>query len=678
MAHRALERSSEGFRPDIQGLRAIAVLAVVLYHAHLPGLTGGFVGVDIFFVISGYLICGLLARELTATGRIDLPGFWLKRARRLLPNAALTLLAVLIGTALLQPGYQFLPVSRGVMAAALSFANLHFAARDVDYFADDAHPSPVLHFWSLSVEEQFYIAWPLMLALMALLFRRTAAKNAIWLLAFVWVTSFIAAMIAVRFSMPMAFYHCELRAWQLATGGLLAALAPRLATVPVRWRVAAGWLGVAGMTAAMLTFNDTIAYPGFWSLIPTLSAAGVLGAPRGKGSPSSLLALAPLRWIGDRSYSLYLWHWPALVLLPSMMPGSELAVPSALAVAAVVAAATYQWVEAPIRDMRLELSPRWPGFAVAVASVAVVLMGTHLLAKPVWHRDKVLTALEKAVKTASADKGENAKSRCSRKFEDSDQPLCAFGDVGASRTAVLLGDSHASQWFEAIDKVAKANGWRLLAWTKSACPISEVSIWYKRLRSRYWACETWRDGVLARLTGAERPQKVFLASSLSSANYVLDPVGGAVLAKDEGAIAWRDGLTATILKLKAAAVEPIVIADTPQAGPQFADCLATGKGTACDRRRSDAFPAYRPDIEASRLAGAALIDLSDRLCGPKTCSAMRDGLVVYRDPSHLAPHFALGLADAFQPFLPPPQLADEDIAVSSIDQSGAKDLQVTP
>ncbi len=672
MAQRRAQPGSAAFRPDIQGLRAVAVLAVVLYHAHLPGLTGGFVGVDIFFVISGYLICGLLNRELAATGGIDLARFWLKRARRLLPNAALTLLAVLIGTALLQPGYQFLPVSRGVMAAVLSFANLHFAARDLDYFADDAQPSPVLHFWSLSVEEQFYIAWPLMLALAAWLYRRKAAQNAIWLLACVWLASFLAAMIAVRFSMPLAFYHCEMRAWQLATGGLLAVLAPRLAAVPVGWRSAAGWVGLAGISVAMVTFDDTLAYPGFWSLLPTLSTAAVLAAPQSWGAPSSVLALAPLRWIGDRSYSLYLWHWPALVLLPSTMPGSDLAVPAALAVASLVAAVTYHLVEAPIRDMRFGLSPRWPGFAMAVASIAVVLMGTHVLAKPIWHRDKVLVAFEKAVKTARADKGRNIKAHCNRTFVQVDQPLCAFGDAAATRTAVLLGDSHAAQWFEALDTVAKTNGWRLLTWTKSACPIADIPTWHKRLRSRFFACETWRKAVLARLIGAERPQVVFMASFVESAGLVLNPETGAVLPRSVGVPAWRDGFAATIRKLQDADIETVVIADTPRANSTYADCLAAGKGKACDRPRSEAAPKDRPDIEAAMQTGAKMLDLTDRICGPDSCPAQKDGLIVYRDQSHLTSHFAASVADAFQPFLPPPQIADEDIAVSSIDP------QITP
>ena len=663
---RRTSTAGSAFRSDLQGLRAIAVLAVVLYHAHCPGLTGGFIGVDIFFVLSGYLICGLLSRELAATGRIDLARFLLKRARRLMPNAALVLIAVLFATALLQPGYTFPVVARGVTAAALSFANLHFAARDVDYFADDAHPSPVLHFWSLSVEEQFYLAWPLLLVVLAWSTRRNTARHAISLLGGIWTLSFMAAMIAVRFDQPLAFYHTELRAWQLATGGLVSALAPQLERVPAHWRIAMGWLGLTSLVIDMLKFDQTLAYPGLWALLPTLSTAAVLATPAASASPSSLLSLAPLRWIGDRSYSLYLWHWPALVLMPALLPRSDLAVPAALVLAALAAAIAYQFVEMPIRRMRFGLAPRWPGFAMAAACIGVVLIGSNLLSKPLWHRDQTTVRLERAVKLAALDKGRNVVAGCHRTFAETDQPLCAFGDTAATRTAVLLGDSHASQWFEALDKVAKANGWRLLAWSKSACPIAEVQVWNRLLHSRYSACETWRKSVLARLISIERPQKVFLASFVEFADAVLQPTTGALMPHEAGVSLWRDGFAAIIQQFQSADIEPIVIADTPQAELQFADCLAMGRGPACDRPRAAALPKDRPDVEAATLTGAKVLDLTDRLCGPEICPAMLNGQIVYRDRHHLTARFAASLSDAFERYLPKAGPVDDDIMVSSI------------
>ncbi len=657
-----------GFRPDIQGLRAIAVLAVVLYHAHMPGLPGGFVGVDIFFVISGYLICGLLHRELATTGRIDLARFWMRRSRRLLPNACLTLLAVLFATAVLRPGYTFPEVAKGVAAAALYYANVYFAARDVDYFADDAHPSPVLHFWSLSVEEQFYIAWPLLLVLAVALFRRNAVRGAVWLIGAVWVLSFISSIIAVRFNQPLAFYHSEMRAWQLATGGLLAMFEPALASVPDRWRVVVGWLGALGLFACLMLFNESMTYPGFWALLPTVATAGVLAVPRRAhdwNSPATLLGLPPMGWIGDRSYSLYLWHWPVLVFAASRYPNASFATPIALGLAAALAWASYRWVEAPIRDGRLNLEPNWRGFAMAAAAVAVVLLGSNLLAKPYWHRSSATLALEHTLRLAAADRGRNVQQRCNRLFDQADQPLCAFGDVNASRTAVLFGDSHAAQWFEAVDKVAKANGWRLLAWTKSACPAAEISIWHKKLRARFVTCEQWRQNVLARLTGAERPQKVFIASFVETTGSVWDVSTGTILARPEGERVWRDGFASAIRRLQAAGVEPIVIADTPQANAQFVDCMVLGGGSSCDRPRDQAVPASRPDVDAATMTSAAVIDLTDRICGRDICSVQHDGMIVYRDRHHLTARFAASLADAFEPFLPAAVAGDQELVTSS-------------
>ncbi len=657
------------FRPDIQGLRAIAVLAVVLYHAQLPGLTGGFIGVDIFFVISGYLICGLLQRELVATGRIDLAGFWLKRARRLLPNALLILCAVLIATALLRPGFNYPVVARSVMAAALSFANLHFAARDVDYFADQVRPNPVLHFWSLGVEEQFYVVWPVLLALVAWCWRRSAAQHAVAMLGAVWLLSFAAAMIAIRFDQPLAFYHAEMRAWQLATGGLIAALQSHLAITSARLRVTAGWLGLGGMAIGFATYNEMLTYPGVWALLPTLSTAAVLAAPIRAGSwygPSVLLSLAPLRWIGDRSYSLYLWHWPVLVFLPALLPGVSWSPALALLLATAIACAAYSCVELPIRELRLGLAPRWPGFAVAAASIAVVLVGTTVLTHPIWPRDKAVVKLERMLKQASTERGRNFFAKCHRTLLQADQPLCAFGDVTATRTAVLLGDSHASQWFAAVDQIAKANGWRLLSWTKSACPIADVPTWNQRLHSRFAACENWRAEVMARLTGADRPQKVLLSSSVDLSGAVLDPETGVVLSQDDGLVAWREGMVRTLRKLQAAGIEPVVIADIPRAELLFADCLAAGRGAACSRPRAEAVLKDRPDTDAATQVGAMVLDLTDRICGPTSCPTMRDGVIVYRDNNHLTTRFVRTLAVAFEAFLPKAQPADEDMAVASI------------
>ena len=647
------------FRPDIQGLRAVAVLAVMLYHAGLPGIPGGFVGVDIFFVVSGYLICGLLDRELTATGRIDLAGFWLRRARRLLPNATLVLLAVLAVAAVFRPNFIFKDVAADVMAAAVYAANLRFAGKGLDYFADDTTASPVLHFWSLSVEEQFYIAWPLLLVAGAGLLRRRFAGDAIWLLAAVWILSFTGAMTAAFIDQPTAFYHAELRAWQLATGGMAALVLPRLGGRFLNVRHGAAWAGTLGIAVALLGFGETMLYPGPAALVPTLATAALLLAPstvQHRWTPASLLSLRPLGWVGDRSYSLYLWHWPALVLGAALFPMTPYVAAWGLAFGAVAALAAYRFVEEPIRRGRNLGLPTstWTTFAGLAASggaVAAVLAAGLILPVLALPRPGTdIARLERQLEKAKADTGRAVKARCVRRFKETDQPDCAFGDTSARRTAVLFGDSHAAQWTQALDKAASASGWRLLVWTKSACPAAELATWNKRLRRNYTECDAWREAILARLTGSERPQKVFLSNYASF-------YGGA------GEV--RAGIESTIRRLQGAGIETVVIADTPVANRRFSDCLYRYGAAVCGSARASAVPAVRPDAEAAWATNSRLVDLTDRICDAETCPVVRDGMIVYRDHHHLAARFVASLADAFTPLLPPLD-AEAGLVTSSI------------
>ena len=659
-----------GLRGDIQGLRAIAILSVIAYHAGLNVTPGGYVGVDIFFVISGYLICGMLQREVAATGSIAVGRFWMRRMRRLLPNACLTLAAILTLSAATQSSLTHPLVAGSVMAATLYFANLHFAARDLDYFADTEAPDPVMHFWSLSVEEQFYIVWPLLLAAFARLARSNPLRLVMWLTAGVWVVSLSASLIAVHISQPLAFYHGEMRAWQLATGGLVALIEPACRALPGRLRDVIAWLGMAGMSASILLFTDGLLYPGGWALLPTLSAAAVVVGARPEAcwlSPSRALAVAPLQWVGDRSYSLYLWHWPALAYAPLLMPSSPWATPVALLAGGAVAIATYEWVETPIRTGNLPAflseRSRWVGLTAAGAAIAAVLILCGVLIHPAWYENRAALALSTHLKKVVADRGRNIKEHCNRTFEQTDQPLCAYGDVTAKRTAVLFGDSHAAQWFTPLDKVARENGWRLLAWTKSACPAAEISIWHRRLHKAFTECDVWRENVLERLTGGERPDLVLIASFTESASAVLDASTGRMLGQSDGEAAWRTGFAATIGRLQAAGIRTVVIADTPRADPRYLDCLAAGGGRRCDRRRSLAIPAVRPDLLAAADVDTQVLNLDDRICRGSTCPVVLDGRVVYRDRHHVTASFSATLADAFAPYLP---ASDDDLVVSSI------------
>ncbi len=318
----------KGFRPDIEGLRAVAVLAVVLFHAEVPGLAGGFVGVDVFFVISGFLITGLLWREANSTGTVRLRNFYGARARRLLPASALVGVFTLIASAVLLPPLQARTVMGDGIASALYVSNYRFALQGVDYFAGMPPPSPFQHYWSLGVEEQFYLVWPALILGTAWLIRRARRRTRtqatssqrpyLMVLALVALTSFALSLVMTHLMPSVAFFGLPTRAWQLAIGGLVALTARTWQRLPLRAAAITGWAGLGVIVLACTLLSPATPYPGTAALAPTLGTALVIGA--GCAAPSQgcgrLLGLSPMQAIGRVSYSWYLWHWPVLMICP--------------------------------------------------------------------------------------------------------------------------------------------------------------------------------------------------------------------------------------------------------------------------------------------------------------------------------------------------------------------------
>ncbi len=355
------------FRADVEGLRAVAIAAVVGYHVGLPFLPGGFVGVDVFFVISGFLITGLLVREVTTTGRVSLTRFWARRARRLLPAATLVL-AVVTGLAyFVLPALDHGIVGADVVSAAFYVSNMRSAVQATDYLASDANPSPVLHFWSLGVEEQFYLVWPLLILVTALVLARRRRRIAIesagdWrvsrlhlavVLVVLAVASFALSLRLTERIEPWAFFGMPTRAWEFAVGGLVAIGTAGLSRLPALVRRASGVLGIAVLVGSVALINAEVPYPGTAALWPVLAtgviiASGSAPSDHGGGAPR-LLSWWPMRALGRLSYSWYLWHWPALVLTASLW--GVMGVPARVVVALlalVPSALAYRFIERPL------------------------------------------------------------------------------------------------------------------------------------------------------------------------------------------------------------------------------------------------------------------------------------------------------------------------------------------
>ncbi len=632
--------AAKTFRPDIEGLRGIAVFVVVAFHCGIPGFSGGFIGVDVFFVLSGYLITGLLLQELETTSTIGLLNFYARRIRRLLPASALMLLATLgVGALVLAP-QELDFAARAARATAVYLGNVFFAQQARDYFAADVRTNPLLHMWSLAGEEQFYLFWPLM---MLLLWRRVHSRAAL-AVAFAVLTalSLIACVWLTIHSRTVAFYALYTRAWEFGIGGLASLLGPgRLRTPLIIWRIA-GWSGVIAIALSSLLLTPAAAFPGWIAIVPVAGTALALMAGRelpGRGF-ARLLDTRPFQYVGELSYSWYLWHWPFLVLALAMLPNLSVSGKAVAALLAFAAAAlTHVFVENPIRFQPFLVARRGATLALG-ALLALGSLGAAFLALHVASR---LASDPRIASIAAATRDIASLSRegCVGLMGSADEKKCEFGAHDSAISILLFGDSHAIQWFDALERLAAEQHWRLITLLKSACPAADLGAPWRSAE-----CDVWRAAAV-RDIGTLHPTLVVLAST----TRYLD---------DSSVAQWEAAMRRTLTQLTAAGVHVLVIRDTPTPPFNVPTCLARSArhswypGGQCAFVRAQAL---RPQFFAAEqraaqgLSGVSFADLTDSLCDRQLCAATDAGLVIYRDDNHLTGRYAAHLAAVLEPFL---------------------------
>jgi peptidoglycan/LPS O-acetylase OafA/YrhL len=667
-------KDARAVRPEIQALRALAVLAVVANHLWPRLVPGGFVGVDIFFVISGFLITSHLMRELRSTGSIRLGQFWARRARRLLPASLLVLTASAIGVLILVPQNLWQPILRQVIGSALYVQNWILAIDAQDYFASSGSASPVTHYWSLSAEEQFYILWPLLLLALALVARRPGMGR--WAvpvgLGAVALSSFVYSVIATA-SIPLAAYFITpTRAWEFALGGLLVFVAPPAGRAVLR--TVASVLGWAAMIAAVLIIREGAPFPGALALVPTLAVALVIWA----GTPSRVLDRAvgvrPVQWLGDISYSLYLWHWPLIVLVPYAI--DETLTWSGkgfiLIVAIVLAYLTKRFVEDPVRrSIWLRPARRSGVIALAGMLVTVVLAGSAVVVTQVQLssvkqqlQDRaqgsepclgaramspetecadphLLTVPDSVLISSSNLANETTHGQSCQQDRDSAAVLtCSFGvsDEDALLHVALVGDSHAAHWTSAIDSIAEREGWRVTVFTKSSCPLNADPT----IRADWYAagapsCHDWSRDVLQRMVH-DVDLDLVITSSISR-----EYSGDAVVEGYERA--WE--------ALADAGKRVVVLADVPRMGlGDIPTCVALSdsRDDPCVSDRELALGSDPLLIAAARVSDARIgaVNLTEYFCDDKYCHSVIGGIVAYGDASHITSIFARTLSEPLQ------------------------------
>jgi peptidoglycan/LPS O-acetylase OafA/YrhL len=649
------------FRSDIEGLRALAVLAVVAFHAGVPGITGGYVGVDVFFVISGFLITGLLVDELERTGSISLRSFYARRARRLLPLAAFVLVAVAVGMQIFTPPV-FRPTVRfDAISAALYYSNWQFALESVNYLTLGGAQNPVLHYWSLSVEEQFYLAWPLLLILASRLRRRTGAASRVrlrcaWIVGLVGGASLAYSVVETAAQPAIAYFETTTRVWEFAAGAGLALAADRLARIRPPAALVAGGVGLTAIVVATLNYGPMTQFPGTAALLPVLGAALLLAA--GVSAPGSgvgaLLSIAPLRAIGRISYAWYLWHWPCLVFArtarwaPADGRIGWTATGIALAISLLLAVVTHVLIETPARRARWFAVDRRRvlGAATAATAAAVVALGVSggPLSLPggfgligdanASSVPAAGTPLEAEGSTAYA-----AMRGCHVGY-GATAPAngCVFGDTSAKRTVVLVGDSHAAQWFPALERLAARERFRLIAWTKSGCPLAPgVHIYLPAIGRDYTECRAWTRSVLHRLDAMPRPSMVIVARTATYLPQVLERDGGQPSSTQAGRL-WGEGAADAVSSLRRLADRVIVLRDTPHAPYDVPACISWDPSESSSCNFSRGGPSDAAEYAAERAAGVPRIVYSDptaAVCPGTTCRATVNGVITYRDDNHL-------------------------------------------
>lgn len=635
-------------RADLQGLRALAVLAVVAYHFGMPGVSGGFVGVDVFFVLSGFFITRLLLREIEEQGRIRLALFWANRAKRLLPNGLLCILAILLASVLLLPSYRLPGLSQDALSAAAFFANFHFAAQAVDYFHLDVPESPLLHFWSLAVEEQFYAVLPLLILLMTWITRRKNPRHVVLgLLLAIAAGSFVGAMVMIGLDQPKAFFHPQFRAWQLALGGCVGLVFAHRESFAPGLRGGGALLGLIAICAAIFLLDDDMSYPGGWALLPTIGTAALVFGIDAK--PASWMrrafTLRPVTYIGDMSYSLYLWHWPVAVFLAELWPAGGFAgMGLGLVLSMALAWLAYRFVELPLHRRRLTMPGAGRALIGAVGCVALTAGAAAGLNAIPGRSDPAITA---RIAEATADLGENYGNGCHLGFDETEQPECRFASQGGPRV-VLWGDSHAAQWFTPLVAAGENAGWTVEAWTKTSCPTAQVTIWYPPSRAIYGACETWRRERLAALL-ENPPDLVLLGNYSRYYGWIYDSAGEGPASRGVSEALWQRGFEATTETLLAAGIRVVELRDTPQMYASYKDCLSAGDWSACYRPRGDALAGMAgPEIESSLYRR---MELSDVLCDGEICRAATGNAILYRDSEHLTATHAATLYGYFEELL---------------------------
>lgn len=635
------------YRPELQGLRALAAMLVVVYHVWLGRVSGG---VDVFFLISGFLVTGQLVRS-AGRGPVGLRAFWGRLIKRLFPVALTVLAAVMVASVVLLPENRWFHTIREIVASALYVENWQLATDAVDYYAQNQSASVVQHFWSLSIQGQFYLVWPLLIALVAAVVTVARARlrgtMAVVLLA-VFASSLSFSVALTSANQPLAYFHSLTRVWEFAAGGLLA-LAIDSVAIPRLARIALGWLGVLGLVACGVVVQVGSSFPGYLALWPITAATLVLlaGQTGSRLGADRLLATRLMRYVGDLSYSLYLWHWPVLVFYLVVRDRPEVGIPGGLGViglSLLLSVLTHHFVEQPVRRSRIGERTRWGAYRFGVAMLVPVVA-----AAVVWQVISVRKAEAYAISFDDPDHpGALARtpgfeywgaldpplfpsmlalptewagitpSTCHMSARHPELEVCSSVPQGApARRLVLVGDSHASQYAAALAPIAQRHNWQLIRMTRGSCPFSTKS----ETLPDDTVCAEWNAAAADEIAELKPDAVITMASRNVRVGHTEETPAGFV---DQ----WR--------RLGSAGIPVVAIRDNPRYDYSPSVCVDANGPSApkCSVQRSDIIPA-QPSYHDVTLSTVAFLDFTNYFCTEELCPPVIGNVLLYMDDNHV-------------------------------------------
>jgi peptidoglycan/LPS O-acetylase OafA/YrhL len=658
----AVSSTKLSFRRDIQGLRAVAVALVILAHAGVAGFAGGYVGVDVFFVLSGYLITGLLLEERVATGTIGYGEFLARRLRRLLPAMLAMLLVVLIVSTIVLTPFEMRQQSRSFPYAAAWISNFFFSFAERDYFLALQDHDLFLHTWSLGVEEQFYLIWPWLVLLFVGFKARVAdrlSQGKVILVGFAMV--FVASLVLSIYlsaNLPLlAFYMMPSRFWQFALGsgvyaGMHMAFDWRAVSIGRKGKIGAWIAGLTGVTLVIgsaVLLSPDISYPGWYALAPSFGAALLIAAGRiwDRAAAGPILSSGLFVWIGDRSYSLYLWHWPILILgtatgISGLVAGKLVLVALTVALAML----SYRYIELPFWKGRFRAAIPKHVVVYAVTTIIVSVTAYNALERQVFGSSVESLVADGYDPRMDADPRVYLSGlHCDTGHFATQVVPCALGNPSGERLAVLLGDSIGAQWSPAVSEVFPSPEWQILVLTKSACAIVDKTWHYNKAGGDYTVCTEWRNLVLDYIDMIA-PDVLIIGSS-ATYNFT--------------ATDWVDGTTRVLQRVAPSVGHVVLIAGTPHLSFDGPSCLEdpwrfSFRLINGDRECEEAMTETRSDVVANYLrqsargfANVGVVELGGAVCPDGRCAAQTpDGVVIFRDEKHITASFARSLVPLFK------------------------------